>query len=182
MTTTCNTCGENLPAAANMSGMRWCPTCGFSSKYEPGGDVKRLSDAAKQLRRERDEAMTKYLQITSSQSQFFRNSAPERFAINQEFKRVSKELMILDERLMWLEKRRRTDILTTQTTLSWHCKTCERPMSRTLKADELKGPEAPKPSPEECDFCRIERLQKDLIQAMQHKCEHCNGGDGNEAI
>lgn len=153
MTTTCNTCGENLPASANMSGMRWCLICGFSSKYEPNGDVKRLSDAAKQLRRERDEARTKYLQITSSQSQFFRNSAPERFAINQEFKRVSKELMILDERLMWLEKRRRTDILTTQTTLSWQCNTCERPMSRILK-----GPEAPKPSPETCDTCRLEEL------------------------
>lgn len=138
--------------------MRWCPTCGFSSKYEPRDDVKRLSDAAKQLRRERDEARTKYLQITSSQSQFFRQSVgkgtepwPERF---------------------------------TQATLSWHCKTCERPMSRTLKAAELKGPEAPKPSPEECDICRLESLQKEhhaeLIRAMQGFCRFAtafaNGG------
>lgn len=155
MTTTCNTCGENLPAAANMSGMRWCPTCGLSSKYEPSGDLKRLSDAAKQLRRERDEARTKYLQITSSQSQFFRQSAgkgtepwPQRF---------------------------------TQTTLSWHCKTCERPMSRTLKPDELKGPEAPKPSPEECDICRLEILHAELIRAMQgYSFWHHHGGDDSE--
>lgn len=43
-------------------------------------------------------------------------------------------------------------------TLEWRCNTCDRPMSRVLSRAECKGPVAPKPSPEQCDTCRLAEL------------------------
>lgn len=50
-------------------------------------------------------------------------------------------------------------------TLEWRCNTCDRPMSRVLSRAECKGPVAPKPSPEQCDPCRLEQLLRRIEAA-----------------
>lgn len=50
----CNTCGEELKSSPFMSRARFCPFCGFSSKYEPTDSIAGLSRAAKSLRYQRD--------------------------------------------------------------------------------------------------------------------------------
>lgn len=119
----CNTCGEEFRTAIPSTiRAQFCPFCGFSSKYEPEGDIVHLSRAAKRLRESRDHYYNEFTRLQIKE--------------NTEFDQLSQKITALEEaRDQWRNRclRRERDRATSTEELK-AASACIGMMSWMLKA------------------------------------------------